>query len=320
MYSTVVRIAGGIGLAAFALLAVAADFKPLGDLPGGAPNRGGEARAVSADGSVVVGGSQSAAGYPEAFRWTRETGIVGLGYLPGGFSSIANGVSADGAVVVGGGNSNSGPKTAFVWTKETGMQPVADVLAKNGAKNVAGWTLEEATGISADGKTVIGVAQSPAGFTEDFIANLGDADTKPDTFIFADEGDVPLATQIVSRPITVVGINTGAPVTIAGGEYSLGCTSTYTRIAGTVNPGQSICLRQLSAATGATATDTTLTIGRVADTFTTTTVGKAGKDGKDGKGSSFDGLSLLTLGLLGLYRRLSRSRRRALGSSVPASR
>ncbi len=298
----VVRIVGLMaGLAACSMLATAADFTPLGDLPGGAPNRGSAARAVSADGSVVVGGSESAAGYSEAFRWTKETGMVGLGYLPGGFSSYASDVSADGAIVVGGGNSATGPKTAFVWTKDKGMRPLAEMLAEGGAKNVAGWTLEEATGVSADGKTVIGVAQSPAGFTEDFAANLAAMDTKPDTFRFTDQEEVPLSTQIISKPIAIVGINTGTPVTIAGGEYSLGCTSTYTRLAGTVNPGQKICLRQTSAATSATATETTLTVGRMADTFTSTTAGA--KDGKDGKGgSALDGFSLLVLGLFGLHR------------------
>jgi probable HAF family extracellular repeat protein len=234
--------------------------------------------------------------------------MVGLGYLPGGFSSYATGVSADGAVVVGGGNSATGPKTAFVWTKDRGMQPVADVLAANGVKNVAGWTLEEATGVSADGKTVIGVAQGPAGFTEDFVADLSAADTKPDTFNFTDQDDVPLSTPITSKPVTIIGINTGAPVTIGGGEYSLGCTGTYTRLAGTVNPGQTICLRHVSAATKGTATETMLTIGRMADTFTSTTVGAKGDKGDKGDkgGSAFDGFSLLTLGLFGLYRKLHR--------------
>ncbi len=47
-----------------------------------------EARAVSADGSVIVGLAKSAraSGYGnnEAFRWTAQTGMVGLGALPGG--------------------------------------------------------------------------------------------------------------------------------------------------------------------------------------------------------------------------------------------
>ena len=59
------------------------------------------AHAVSRDGSVVVGGSTSAAtdgDGREAFRWTRQTGMVGLGDLPGGNSeSFAYAVSGDGA-------------------------------------------------------------------------------------------------------------------------------------------------------------------------------------------------------------------------------
>ena len=39
--------------------------------------------------------------------------------------------------------------------------------------------------------------------------------------------------------------------TVAGGEYSVGCTgANFTRIAGTVNKGQSICVRHKTAAAG----------------------------------------------------------------------
>ena len=47
--------------------ALAADFIPLGELPGG--DDGSVARGVSADGNVVVGYSSG-----EAFRWTRAGG------------------------------------------------------------------------------------------------------------------------------------------------------------------------------------------------------------------------------------------------------
>jgi probable HAF family extracellular repeat protein len=40
-------------------------------------NTGSEAWAVSADGSVVVGGSYGGANY-QAFRWTAATGMVGI--------------------------------------------------------------------------------------------------------------------------------------------------------------------------------------------------------------------------------------------------
>src|SRR5204862_5837485 len=70
----------------------------------------GHATAISADGSVIVGDSQTPNGSQlEAFRWTAQTGTVGLGDLPGGgFFSVANGVSADGNTVVGTGEGANG--------------------------------------------------------------------------------------------------------------------------------------------------------------------------------------------------------------------
>lgn len=56
-------------------LAGVVGFQGLGDLPGG--NIFSQAAGVSADGSVVVGQSNSASG-GEAFRWTAGGGMVGL--------------------------------------------------------------------------------------------------------------------------------------------------------------------------------------------------------------------------------------------------
>ena len=100
-------------------------FTPLGDLPGG--TFFSEATAVSADGSVVVGVSNSAQGREEAFRWTRAGGMVALGDLPGGmFQSVARHVSSDGSVVVGYSQSASG-ETAFRWTSSSGMVSLGDL-------------------------------------------------------------------------------------------------------------------------------------------------------------------------------------------------
>jgi probable HAF family extracellular repeat protein len=97
----------------------AASFTPLGDLPGGIFKSA--ASGVSADGSVVVGNSNSAAG-TEAFRWTLGGGMVGLGDLPGGnFSSEATAVSADGTVVVGFSEVAGLGTEAFRWTSGGGM-------------------------------------------------------------------------------------------------------------------------------------------------------------------------------------------------------
>jgi uncharacterized membrane protein len=142
---------------------------PLGDLPGGA--FASEPFAMTPDGSVIVGESTSSFGM-EAFRWSKATGFVGLGDLMGGkFQSLALDVSANGARIVGFGTTGSGME-AFLWDSTQGMRRLADVLLALGATSVARWQLTEATGISADGKTIIGNGTNPAGVTEGWVARL----------------------------------------------------------------------------------------------------------------------------------------------------
>ncbi len=125
----------------------AAGFAGLGDLPGGATLS--QALGVSADGSVVVGESESASG-TEAFRWTAAGGMQGLGDVPGGpFGSSAAAASADGGVIVG---AAAGPVTseAFVWTEAGGMvllDPTADIFS--------GIPIS-AYDVSADGSKIVG--------------------------------------------------------------------------------------------------------------------------------------------------------------------
>jgi probable HAF family extracellular repeat protein len=111
------------------------------------------ANGVSADGSVVVGSSRSAGGYEvigydEAFRWTQEAGMVGLGSLAGNSDSNsgANAVSANGSVIVGGSDSNSGFQ-AFRWTQETGMVGLGSLTSNGGSS---------ANDVSSDGSIVVG--------------------------------------------------------------------------------------------------------------------------------------------------------------------
>ncbi|HEX7043717.1 MAG TPA: hypothetical protein VF203_03790 [Burkholderiales bacterium] len=88
------------------VLAPADEFIDLGDLPGGGYYS--TATGVSADGSVIVGYSQSVSGQ-EAFRWTQADGMKSLAELltaagvdlAGWTLTRATGVSADGSVIVG---------------------------------------------------------------------------------------------------------------------------------------------------------------------------------------------------------------------------
>jgi len=149
----------------------------LGDLPGG--ESVSVAYGVSADGRVVVGEGRSEAGV-EAFRW--EDGVmVGLGQLPcppglceGEFniSSVARAVSADGSVVVGQSSLPFFPVEAFIWREGEGMQSLQDFLAREFALDLAGWRLTAATGISDDGRTIVGEGFNPDGQPEGWIAVL----------------------------------------------------------------------------------------------------------------------------------------------------
>ena len=95
--------------------------------------------------------------------------MVGLGDLAGGiFNSVANGVSADGSVVVGRGSGTSGNE-AFLWDAANGMQSLQNVLVAQLGLDLTGWNLAEATGISADGLTIVGYGIHD-GLTEAFIA------------------------------------------------------------------------------------------------------------------------------------------------------
>ena len=126
-------------------------FQGLGDLPGGIFST--IPRAISQDGRVVVGRASSAFGTSsggtccEAFRWTEETGIVGLGDLPGGaFESEAEDVSSDGSIIVG--QAHSGVDVGAVWV-DGGILSIPDP-----DPGCLGGT--RAMGVSADGGVVVG--------------------------------------------------------------------------------------------------------------------------------------------------------------------
>lgn len=143
-------------------------FTPLGDLPGGPILN--FARGISADGTVVAGTSDSAAGL-EAYRWTASGGLVGLGDLAGG-SVVSSGraISGDGAVVVGQGSLSVGDG-AFRWSGGV-MEALGDLPG--------GTFFSDALGVSADGSVVVGFGTSGAGqaafmwTAQDGMLELGD--------------------------------------------------------------------------------------------------------------------------------------------------
>lgn len=128
--------------------------------------------AISGDGSVIVGESDSSHGR-QAFRWNSDEGMVSLeGFAAGFASSRAMGVSADGSVIVGTGVFE-GSAEAFIWTMESGMRPLRSTLIAEQGAAIGGWRLTAARGVSADGRTIVGDGTNSCGQTEGWIAHLG---------------------------------------------------------------------------------------------------------------------------------------------------
>ena len=110
------------------------------------------AMAVSADGSVAVGFSQE-----EAFRWTQNDRMVGLGFLnfPPGFtrnSSRAYGSNSNGTVIVGSGlNPLGNGLEAFRWTQSGGMVSLG---------TLPGGVFSGASAVNSDGSVVVGISNT----------------------------------------------------------------------------------------------------------------------------------------------------------------
>jgi probable HAF family extracellular repeat protein len=123
----------------------------LGTLPGGSFSFG---YAVSADGQVVVGDSDTFSGEDVAYRWTMAAGMQPLGTLPVAFDyMVSNAVNSDGSVIVGA--TVGVDNLAFLWSPSLGIVDLNVYLPTLGI-DLTGWSLADAGGVSADGLTIVG--------------------------------------------------------------------------------------------------------------------------------------------------------------------
>jgi hypothetical protein len=123
-----------------------------------------------------------------------------------------------------------------------------------------------AAGFSAATTTTVTVGTANAAFSSTTEAQ----DAVPDAFAFVDRSGLATAVESISAPVTVAGINVAAPVSVAGGSYSVN-GGAFVTAAGTVQAGDTVRVRHVTASSASTAVSTTLTIGGVSDAFTSTT-------------------------------------------------
>jgi hypothetical protein len=98
------------------------------------------------------------------------------------------------------------------------------------------------------------------------------ADITPDSFDFDSTENVDLGSEQVSGSVTVTGITNQVDVVIVDGEYSIGCNDSYTESAGSIELGQTICVRHTASTENLVTTTTQLTLGDVTETFESTTL------------------------------------------------
>ena len=135
------------------------------------------ATAVSPDGRVVVGQNAS-----ELFRWTAEEGMVLLGDLPCDRSFNPADLSGDGSIVVGNGywslDCQESDQIGILWDELHGFRPFSEVLEARYGFDLREWGIRELTGISPDGRYVVGWANDLSApnalFTQGFLAFLPD--------------------------------------------------------------------------------------------------------------------------------------------------
>ncbi|MBL8515838.1 MAG: FecR domain-containing protein [Betaproteobacteria bacterium] len=100
-------------------------------------------------------------------------------------------------------------------------------------------------------------------------------DIVPDPFAFLSASGVAASSMVSSNVITISGINSPSPVSVSGGEVSIGGGAFG--VGGTIMNGQTLQLRGVSASTPSTTTAVTVNVGGVVAQFQITTVG-AGPD------------------------------------------
>jgi probable HAF family extracellular repeat protein len=131
-------------------------FTDLGSL---IPDGDGVAIDTSADGTIIVGWTESddPGVQHEPFRWTEATGMVGLGLFKkyGNTRGAATAISADGSVIVGWSRYQNNDR-AFRWTQTDGMQALP--LVGHGAAD------SNAYAVSPDGAVIVGSSYNGSRF------------------------------------------------------------------------------------------------------------------------------------------------------------
>jgi hypothetical protein len=134
-----------------------------------------------------------------------------------------------------------------------------------------GQTVEITLSTAATPSTITQAVLTVGGVVGAFSATTEAPDTTPNIFSFTSATTGILNTEVTSNIVTVSGINMAAPISIAGGQYSID-GGAFTTAAGTINNGQTMEVKALSATGINSTTQAVLMVGGVTGTFSIITV------------------------------------------------
>jgi probable HAF family extracellular repeat protein len=117
----------------------------IGFLQGGSYS---EAKDISDDGSIVLGGGNSSLVARSAFVWSSSTGMIKIESLGGSNLCVAGGLSGNGTMVVG--SCLTFNNEAFHWSQSTGTESLGQHGPGSGANSTA-------LAISSSGETIAGI-------------------------------------------------------------------------------------------------------------------------------------------------------------------
>ena len=184
--------------------------------------------ATSRDGAVVVGTVDNLQTQLfEAYRWSRDTGVILLGTCLPRHHSRAMDVSGDGLIIVGYVQSDStDEQMAMMWDQKHGMRLLKDVLQNDLGLDLSGWKLTRALAISDDGSTIVGDGWNVENQTEAWWANITTAGGR---VYFADvrlkaavEEELEISDPNITDMLSLICLDAGhmGIANIAGLEYA----------------------------------------------------------------------------------------------------
>jgi probable HAF family extracellular repeat protein len=142
-------------------------------------------RALTPNGSAVVGQIYDTALDHSAFLWTASHGGQELGNPPGITNSFLYAINAAGTLATGTSDNGTAPRyRAVVWHSGDPITDAASFLSARGV-DLSGWTLEYIYGMTPDGRILVGggIHTTPSGTQEEAFAvylPCGDADFNGD--------------------------------------------------------------------------------------------------------------------------------------------